>query len=161
MVCTFCENTLMECICSTNLRFVDLLFVWFPAGEIIIQRAGWPSGLRRQFKALVFGRGFESHFSHGYFDTAMNIMRPHHEHHANHTMLATWDECTYHIGRQPTLNGILDRTVPRWIMPPVCLVCMLLLRHNFDDLADRQTERQTDGHKNRLFSRKYMKVVTE
>ena len=25
--------------------------------------AGWPSGLRRQFKALVFGRGFESHFS--------------------------------------------------------------------------------------------------
>ena len=28
------------------------------------QVAGWPSGLRRQFKALVFGRGFESHFSH-------------------------------------------------------------------------------------------------
>jgi hypothetical protein len=24
----------------------------------------WPSGLRRQFKALVFGRGFESHSSH-------------------------------------------------------------------------------------------------
>ena len=23
----------------------------------------WPSGLRRQFKALVFGRGFESHSS--------------------------------------------------------------------------------------------------
>ena len=30
------------------------------------QVAGWPSGLRRQFKALVFGRGFESHFSHEY-----------------------------------------------------------------------------------------------
>ena len=29
--------------------------------------AGWPSGLRRQFKALVFGRGFESHFSHTFF----------------------------------------------------------------------------------------------
>ena len=24
----------------------------------------WPSGLRRQFKALVFGRGFESHSGH-------------------------------------------------------------------------------------------------
>ena len=31
------------------------------------QVAGWPSGLRRQFKALVFGRGFESHFSHDTF----------------------------------------------------------------------------------------------
>ena len=31
------------------------------------QVAGWPSGLRRQFKALVFGRGFESHFSHMFF----------------------------------------------------------------------------------------------
>ena len=31
------------------------------------QVAGWPSGLRRQFKALVFGRGFESHFSHDAF----------------------------------------------------------------------------------------------
>ena len=26
--------------------------------------SGWPSGLRRQFKALVFGRGFESHTGH-------------------------------------------------------------------------------------------------
>ena len=26
--------------------------------------ATWPSGLRRQFKALVFGRGFESHRRH-------------------------------------------------------------------------------------------------
>ena len=28
-----------------------------------VNTAGWPSGIRRQFKALVFGRGFESHFS--------------------------------------------------------------------------------------------------
>ena len=27
-------------------------------------KARWPSGLRRQFKALVFGRGFESRFRH-------------------------------------------------------------------------------------------------
>lgn len=26
-------------------------------------RAKWPSGLRRHFKAVVFGRGFEPHFS--------------------------------------------------------------------------------------------------
>ena len=37
------------------------------------QVAGWPSGLRRQFKALVFGRGFESHFSHEnmFFETRL------------------------------------------------------------------------------------------
>ena len=62
----------MECICSTNLRLVDLWFVCFLADEIVIQRAGWPSGLRRQFKALVFGRGFESHFSQESFTAADN-----------------------------------------------------------------------------------------
>ena len=35
--------------------------------------AGWPSGLRRQFKALVFGRGFESHFSHETFIPRVNF----------------------------------------------------------------------------------------
>ena len=29
--------------------------------------ARWPSGLRRQFKALVFGRGFESRSRHFVF----------------------------------------------------------------------------------------------
>ena len=52
----------------------------------------------------------------------MNIMR---------TILAKCDVCTYHIGTQPTLNGILDRTVPRWMMPPVCHVCMLLLHTGY------------------------------
>ena len=28
---------------------------------MVLHQSGWPSGLRRQFKALVFGRGFESH----------------------------------------------------------------------------------------------------
>ena len=35
--------------------------------------AGWPSGLRRQFKALVFGRGFESHFSQVLFQYLMPV----------------------------------------------------------------------------------------
>ena len=49
--------------------------------------SGWPSGLRRQFKALVFGRGFESHTGHthimsrssqidsGYGDVAQMVER--------------------------------------------------------------------------------------
>ena len=47
---------------SCNFLFVSRLFR-LQARKM----AGWPSGLRRQFKALVFGRGFESHFSHSYF----------------------------------------------------------------------------------------------
>jgi hypothetical protein len=31
---------------------------------LLSQKAEWPSGLRRNVKAVVFGRGFESHFSH-------------------------------------------------------------------------------------------------
>ena len=38
-----------------------------------INTAGWPSGLRRQFKALVFGRGFESHFSQVLFQNLMPV----------------------------------------------------------------------------------------
>jgi hypothetical protein len=44
----FCKFSLLSDVCSPQAQ----------------QVAGWPSGLRRQFKALVFGRGFESHFSH-------------------------------------------------------------------------------------------------
>jgi hypothetical protein len=40
-------------------------FTWYIASiRYRFDMSGWPSGLRRQFKALVFGRGFESHFGH-------------------------------------------------------------------------------------------------
>ena len=32
-----------------------------------MNKAKWPSGLRRQFKALVFGRGFEPHLCQNIF----------------------------------------------------------------------------------------------
>ena len=49
-----------------------VVFIHFFLLTVIIcnqQVAGWPSGLRRQFKALVFGRGFESHFSQCFGET--------------------------------------------------------------------------------------------
>ena len=57
------------------------------------QVAGWPSGLRRQFKALVFGRGFESHFSHNTFFPKIRFFISHIHNHIRETVCA----CFFHI----------------------------------------------------------------
>ena len=47
---------------SSSLHFLLLCVCeGFKATNRTVNKSGWPSGLRRQFKALVFGRGFESH----------------------------------------------------------------------------------------------------
>ena len=38
------------------------------SGPLLSAETSWPSGLRRNVKAVVFGRGFESHRRHFFFD---------------------------------------------------------------------------------------------
>jgi hypothetical protein len=46
-----------------HLKIIDLIAMFhYSKIYTAAHLSGWPSGLRRQFKALVFGRGFESHF---------------------------------------------------------------------------------------------------
>ena len=53
------------------MRSCRILFIVtvYRLSSSLTSTAGWPSGLRRQFKALVFGRGFESHFSQYFGET--------------------------------------------------------------------------------------------
>ena len=63
------RSILSALLCRYTMRGTLCFCVFLPDHQIVYnqQVAGWPSGLRRQFKALVFGRGFESHFSHDAF----------------------------------------------------------------------------------------------
>jgi hypothetical protein len=46
---------------TSNLGVAGSSPAVFKCAKSRIAATRWPSGLRRQFKALVFGRGFESH----------------------------------------------------------------------------------------------------
>ena len=48
-----------------EVRVLSVLYMYTRSSDVCWCRSTrWPSGLRRQFKALVFGRGFESHTGH-------------------------------------------------------------------------------------------------
>ena len=49
---------------ETRLEVRVLSVLYILAMFFVFRSTRWPSGLRRQFKALVFGRGFESHTGH-------------------------------------------------------------------------------------------------
>ena len=85
-----CRHFVWDCFFSVQNVFptcgqyisvvVSIHYFWLASIICNQQVAGWPSGLRRQFKALVFGRGFESHFSHETFFLKINFFHRTHTH---------------------------------------------------------------------------------
>ena len=63
-----------KCFFKLTFLFRVLLFIlWVRPLLFRVSKVRWPSGLRRQFKALVFGRGFESRPDHEKKGTALNF----------------------------------------------------------------------------------------
>ena len=82
----------------------------------------WPSGLRRQFKALVFGRGFESHSCHSLVIAQLVERSPVEFQQPVSNTVSDWSAVRFRLAREKKKNaatafahGGLAQTVERCV----------------------------------------------
>ena len=102
---------------ETRLEVRVLSVLYILAMFFVFRSTRWPSGLRRQFKALVFGRGFESHSCHSLVIAQLVERSPVEFQQPVSNTVSDWSAVRFRLARSKRsfLCGGLAQTVERCV----------------------------------------------